>query len=81
MTGAVQGVFFRVQTRDRAQSLGLKGWVRNVSDGSVQAVFEGEAERIESMVEWSRRGPGGARVEDVEVAWGEPHGEEGFSIR
>ncbi len=79
--GAVQGVFFRAETRDRARSLGLAGWVRNVPDGTVEAVFEGDDERVESMVEWCRRGPGGARVEDVEVAWSEPEGPEGFSIR
>jgi acylphosphatase len=79
--GSVQGVFFRVETRDRARSLGLAGWVRNQPDGSVEAAFEGEAERIESMVEWCRRGPAGARVDDVELTWGDPAGEDGFSIR
>jgi acylphosphatase len=79
--GSVQGVFFRVETRDRARSLGLCGWVRNRPDGSVEAVFEGDPDRVESMVEWSRRGPSGAIVDDVEVDWGEPEGEEGFSIR
>ena len=78
--GSVQGVFFRAETRDRARSLGLAGWVRNVPDGTVEAVFEGADERVESMVDWCRRGPGGARVEEVEVAWTEPEGEEGFSI-
>jgi acylphosphatase len=78
--GSVQGVFFRAETRDRARSLELAGWVRNVPDGTVEAVFEGEDERVESMVDWCRRGPGGARVEEVEVAWAEPEGEEGFSI-
>ena len=81
ITGFVQGVFFRAEARNRARSLGLAGWVRNASDGSVQAVFEGDSEKVESMVEWSRRGPRGARVEDVAVAWGEPQGEEGFSVR
>jgi acylphosphatase len=78
--GAVQGVFFRVEARDRARSLGLAGWVRNVPDGTVEAVFEGDDERVASMVEWCRRGPTGARVEEVEVDWSEPKGEEGFSI-
>jgi acylphosphatase len=79
--GSVQGVFFRVETRDRARSLGLTGWVKNQSDGSVEAAFEGDPERIESMVEWCRRGPAGARVDDVELTWGDPEGEDGFSIR
>jgi acylphosphatase len=50
-------------------------------DGSVEAVFEGERERVESMVEWSRRGPSGAHVKDVDVAWEEPQGEAEFSVR
>jgi acylphosphatase len=79
--GAVQGVFFRVETRNRARSLGLVGWVRNAADGSVEAVFEGEDEQVESMVDWCRRGPPGARVDDVEVSWSEVQDEAGFSIR
>lgn len=79
--GAVQGVFFRAEARERARSLNLAGWVRNASDGTVQAVFEGDDERVESMVEWCRRGPGGARVDGIEVAWVEPVHEDGFSIR
>jgi acylphosphatase len=79
--GSVQGVFFRVETRDRARSLGLAGWVRNQPDGSVEAAFEGDPERIESMIEWCRHGPAGARVDDVEVTWGDPLGEDGFSVR
>jgi acylphosphatase len=78
--GAVQGVFFRVRTRDRARSLGLTGWVRNRPDGTVEAVFEGDGPRVESMVTWCRRGPQGAQVDGVEVEWGEPRGEHGFSI-
>jgi acylphosphatase len=79
--GAVQGVFFRAETRNRARSLGIDGWVRNNPDGAVEAVFEGDDERVESMVEWCRRGPAGARVEDVEASWAAPEGETGFSIR
>jgi acylphosphatase len=79
--GAVQGVFFRVETRDRARTLGIGGWVRNTADGSVEAVFEGEDERVESMVDWCGRGPRGARVDDVDVTWADPQGEDGFSIR
>jgi acylphosphatase len=77
----VQGVFYRSETRQRAASLGLAGWVRNLRDGSVEAVFEGERERVESMVEWSRRGPSGAHVKDVDVAWEEPQGDAEFSVR
>ena len=79
--GAVQGVFFRVETQDRARSLRLAGWVRNTPDGSVEAVFEGDDERVDSMVDWCRRGPRGARVHDVDVTWTEVQNEDGFSIR
>lgn len=79
--GAVQGVFFRVEMRDRARSLRIAGWVRNAADGSVEAAFEGQSERVESMVEWCRRGPRGARVDDLEVTWTEVQNEDGFSIR
>lgn len=79
--GSVQGVFFRVETRDRARSLGLSGWVRNLPDGAVEAVFEGDEAQIESMVDWCRRGPSGADVRHVEVAWGEPRGEAEFAVR
>jgi acylphosphatase len=78
--GSVQGVFFRAEARDRARTLGLAGWVRNVPDGTVEAVFEGEDEPVESMVEWCSRGPAGARVEKVDVDWSEPEGDQGFSI-
>jgi acylphosphatase len=77
----VQGVGFRYQARSRAQSLGLAGFVRNLPDGSVEAAFEGEDERVESMVEWSRHGPPGARVDDVEVSWERSTGEQGFTVR
>lgn len=79
--GMVQGVFFRVETRDRARSLGLSGWVTNAPDGTVQAAFEGEDERVLSMVDWCGRGPSGARVEGVDVTWAEPEGESGFTVR
>jgi acylphosphatase len=78
--GQVQGVFFRAEARDRAASLALGGWVRNNSDGTVEAVFEGEDERVESIVEWCRRGPALAQVEDVDVSWEQPRGESGFSV-
>jgi acylphosphatase len=77
--GRVQGVFFRVETRERARSLGLSGWVRNTPDGSVEAVFEGDREPIESMLAWCRRGPSLARVDDVQTEWEEPVGEAGFT--
>lgn len=79
--GRVQGVFFRAETRARAESLGIAGWVQNAEDGSVEAVFEGPDERVDSLLDWARRGPAGAQVEDVETADEEPVGETGFRVR
>jgi acylphosphatase len=78
--GRVQGVFFRAQTRDRAKSLDLAGWVRNNPDGTVEATFEGDRERVESMVAWCRQGPAHAQVDDVDVVWEEPRGESEFAV-
>jgi len=80
--GIVQGVFFRHNTRQRAQALGLKGWVRNVEDGSVEALFEGPRDKIEEIIKWCHKGPPGAVVERVEIQW-EPYlGEfDDFRIR
>jgi acylphosphatase len=81
IVGRVQGVFFRVETRDRARSLSLGGWVRNARDGSVEAAFEGSSERVQSMLDWCRRGPSLAQVDEVSVEWEDPQGETGFEIR
>ena len=79
--GRVQGVFFRAEARTRAESLGIAGWAANLPDGSVEAVLEGEEERVDSMVRWCRHGPGGARVDQLEVVPEEPVGEAGFRVR
>lgn len=81
VAGRVQGVGFRYSAQERARSLDLGGWVRNLPDGGVEAVFEGEDERVDSMVEWCRRGPRGAVVTDVETRWEQPAGEAGFDVR
>jgi acylphosphatase len=81
VSGRVQGVFFRAETQNRARSLGLAGWVRNAPDGTVEAVFEGPSDRVRSMLDWCRRGPRHAEVEDVAVEWEEPQSEDGFRIR
>jgi acylphosphatase len=78
--GDVQGVFFRDTARRMAHSRGVAGWVRNNPDGSVEAVYEGEPDAVESMVNWSREGPRGATVERVEVAEEEPEGLTEFRI-
>jgi acylphosphatase len=82
VSGRVQGVFFRFETRRLARRLGVGGWVRNLRNRRVEAVFEGEKENVERMIEFCGRGPSGARVTDVEVRWEEPTGEfEGFNVR
>jgi len=81
ISGRVQGVFFRYETKRLAVRLGVAGWVRNLPDGRVEAVFEGEKEDVERMIEFCHRGPPGAIVRKVEVSWGEPTGRfQGFRI-
>ena len=81
--GLVQGVGFRFAMQRRADSLGLAGWVRNLADGGVEAVFEGDPEAVESMLRWCETGPRGADVREVAVDWEEPRGNSdgGFSVR
>ena len=67
ITGRVQGVFFRAYTRDAAQRIGVSGWVRNLPDGRVEAILEGEADKVEKMIEWCREGSPMSRVDRVEV--------------
>ena len=81
VSGTVQGVYYRANTRDRARNLGVDGWVKNLPDGRVEAVFEGEEEAVASMIEWCHEGSPAARVEDVEVEYEDPEGESGFEIR
>ena len=78
--GFVQGVFFRDSMRRRAASAGVTGWVRNNREGTVEAVFEGEPSAVEQLVEFSRAGPRGARVDRVEVHAEEPEGTDVFRI-
>lgn len=82
VSGRVQGVFFRDSTRQRAEELGLAGWVRNLPDGRVEALFEGPPERVREMVDWCEEGPRQASVEDVETDFEGP-GEDlqGFEVR
>jgi len=67
--GRVQGVFFRAATRDEARALGLQGWVRNLADGRVEALFEGDKPVVENMLAWCRKGPPYAYVDQVEIDW------------
>ncbi|HEX9599668.1 MAG TPA: acylphosphatase [Gaiellaceae bacterium] len=79
--GLVQGVFFRDSTRRLARQHGVSGWVANRADGAVEAVFEGEADAVERLVAFSRKGPRGAQVESVDVSEQEPEGLSGFAVR
>ena len=67
--GRVQGVFFRMETKRAADGLGVYGWVRNKSDGTVEAVFEGERDAVEDILRWCRQGPPHGHVTDVNVDW------------
>jgi len=67
VTGTVQGVFFRQNTKRQAQSRGVCGWVRNLSDGRVEAVFEGDKVAVQEVIEYCRYGPSFAKVEHVAV--------------
>ena len=78
--GRVQGVFFRDSTRERANSHGVNGWARNMPDGSVEAVLEGEPEAVDRVVRFLRSGPRHADVEWIDVEDEEPEGLRGFSI-
>ena len=69
--GRVQGVFFRAYTQSEARRQGVSGWVKNRYDGSVEAVFEGEQERVQAVINWCHGGPPHARVEKVSAAWEE----------
>jgi acylphosphatase len=75
--GRVQGVSFRYYTMQEARRLGVEGWVRNLADGRVEAVFEGDAETVQAMVDWCRRGPPAASVDGVDVNWEAPTGKPG----
>jgi acylphosphatase len=82
VSGKVQGVFFRAETADKARKLNVTGWVRNLPDGRVEAVFEGEEEDVHQMIEFCRNGPPLARVSSVRVIWEKWKGEfRGFEVR
>jgi len=78
--GFVQGVGFRYAVERAAESRGVAGWVRNRSDGTVEAVFEGESDDVEALVEACRRGPRGAEVDRVDIAVEPPEGLAGFRV-
>ena len=73
--GVVQGVFFRANTREKAERNSINGWVRNRSDGTVEAIFEGESEPVKKLIEWCHHGPPGAVVKNVKIEWQAYEGE------
>ena len=82
ISGRVQGVFFRANTKQQAEMFGLSGWVRNTNDGKVEAIFEGEEEMLDKIIKWCYKGPPLSKVEKVDVKKQEPTNEfEDFSIR
>ena len=81
VTGRVQGVWFRQSTADAARDHGVTGWVRNLPDGAVEAALEGSREGVERAIEFMRVGPSRADVRSIDVAWENPKGELGFSVR
>jgi len=82
VSGRVQGVFFRSETRREARKRGVKGWIRNMPDGRVEAVFEGEEDNVKEVIRFCKRGPPGARVTGVDVVWESYTGEfRDFEIR
>ena len=79
--GRVQGVFYRAWTKEQAGALGISGWVRNCSDGRVEALVAGEEPAVRTMIEWMRRGPPGAMVDRlIEEPSDEPQ-DQGFTVR
>jgi acylphosphatase len=81
VSGRVQGVFFRDTMRRRAEAAGVAGWARNTPEGAVEAVFEGDPEAVDELVEFSRRGPSRAEVASVEINEEQPEGLSGFEVR
>lgn len=72
ITGLVQGVFFRDHARQKARELEIKGWVRNEKDGSVSVLAQGRQAGLDEFIEWCKKGPDSAKVENVEVVWEKP---------
>lgn len=82
ISGEVQGVFFRANTRRAANELDVKGWVRNLPDGNVEVVAEGRKPLLDKLIEFCRKGPEGASVENIEIKWEEFKNEfGGFDVR
>lgn len=81
VSGRVQGVYYRAYTRDWAQRLGVKGWVQNIPGGGVEAVLEGERQKVGELLKLMKTGPAGALVSGMELSELEPKGYQDFEIR
>ncbi len=82
VSGRVQGVYFREQMRKGAKKLNVSGWVKNLEDGRVEAIFEGEKGKVEKIIDWVKQGPAFAKVKDIELEWQEYRGEfKNFKVR
>jgi acylphosphatase len=81
--GRVQGVYFRAGLKRQADAHGVRGWARNLADGSVEALFDGTRDAVEATIAWARTGPPGAYVESVDVNWPAPADPppSGFEVR
>lgn len=80
--GKVQGVFFRASMREQARARGLGGWVKNMPDGTVEAVVEGPREEVEDLIDWAKEGPSAAQVDNVMVEWKSNSGDhQTFEVR
>lgn len=81
ISGEVQGVFFRAATRRAAAGIGVTGWVRNLPDGMVEVVAEGRKPQLDRLIDFCRRGPEGAKVDEISIEWGKPKNEfTNFSV-
>jgi acylphosphatase len=80
ISGKVQGVGYRLSAQSEAVKLGIKGWIRNLPDGRVEAVFEGDKTSVEQMIQWSYQGPTAAVVKDVNVEYETPQGCSEFQV-
>jgi acylphosphatase len=81
VSGRVQGVGYRYSTLHQAQRLGVNGWVRNLPDGRVEAIFEGSRTVVDEIIRWCHKGPTAAVVKDVAVEYEELEGLQGFETR
>ena len=81
VSGRVQGVFFRDNTRRKAIELGLKGYAKNLPDGNVEVVAEGKEDKLKELIEFIKNGPGISRVENIQITHKEPENFKNFEIR